>query len=45
MCLVIENALELPRLRFFFFLFPSSPWGQIKLEIFFFLNTVDIVKF
>ena len=38
MCLVIENALELPRLRFFFFLFPSSPWGQIKLEIFFFFK-------
>lgn len=35
MCLVIENALELPRLSFFFF-FPPSPLGQIKLEIFFF---------
>lgn len=33
------------KIAFFFFLFPSSPWGQIKLEIFFFLNTVDIVKF
>lgn len=44
MCLVIENALELPRLSFFFF-FPPSPLGQIKPEIFFFFNAVDIVKF
>lgn len=30
----------------FFFFFPPSPLGQIKLEIFFFFfNAVDIVKF